>query len=493
MVVRIIALLLCSAGGLANVVSGREPVEPHELPDPQQSVRTAELQSRLHRWRGASVRTQSPSPRASVLESAYWGELVPAPDPDAPIAPVISPASMLQPACEQCHRPAGGCACGAPIEQAVTWELTGFFQLDAGYYNQSDRNKAALGDINDSLGFRRARLAVAGDVSPQTSYILEFDFAQGQPRFVDVWMQFANTSVGNIRIGRYRQPFGMTELTSVRDLPFLERPLAFALSPFRQTGVMFSDSAYDQRVTWAASGYRYLSDNFGNVYADAGGYGLATRLTVLPYTNGPDRLVHLGFNYSYNDPGRDMLQFVSTNEFFMGQNPVLGPGGLSVLPIVAVPPFVNSGVLPAGHTNLFNIEGAVSLGRMVLQSEARWASVQTLQGQSFTYPAAYAHVRYMLTGETIPYQRDSGVFGRVTPQFGRYGAWELAARLSYIDLNGYMPRVFGGRLTNTTLGLNWYVNNNTKFQFNWIYSALDDPAAGDGSASTLAFRGHIDF
>ena len=100
----------------------------------------------------------------------------------------------------------------------------------------------------------------------------------------------------------------------------------------------------------------------------------------------------------------------------------------------------------------------------------------------------------MLTGETIAYDRRSGVFGRVAPVNKRGGAWELAARVSYLDLNGPNAAfAAGGRLTDTTIGLNWYINAHTKFQFNWIYAALDAPVIGDGSASTFAFRGHIDF
>ena len=44
---------------------------------------------------------------------------------------------------------------------------------------------------------------------------------------------------------------------------------------------MLFDTALDERMTWAVSGYRYLSDNFGNVYAATGGYGMASRLTML--------------------------------------------------------------------------------------------------------------------------------------------------------------------------------------------------------------------
>lgn len=405
------------------------------------------------------------------------------------------------PVCPDCFNDQPDCVCGSKwdAQDYVELRLTGFFHLDSGWYGQDTNNRNTLGDIEDGFGFRRARLAAAGKVAERTSFIMEFDFAQAQARFVDVWMQFEETPVGNIRIGRYRQPFGMAELTSIRELPFLERPVTFALAPFRQTGIMFSDTALDERMTWAVSGYRFLSDNFGNVYADTGGYGMATRVTYLPVDCGDQRIVHVGVDYSYNDPGNDLVQFASTNEFFVGQQPALGPGGLSVLPIVAVPPFVNTGAMPTRRTNLLNIEGAVSFGRLVVQSEARWAVVDQTNGVSNTFPGAYVHVRYVLTGETIPYKRKAGVFGRIKPFApvdifcGQWGAWEIAARVSYLDLNGTNLPGPGRRITDTTLGLNWYVNNRTKFQLNWIHSDLSDPTLGDSNADTLALRGQLDF
>lgn len=373
-----------------------------------------------------------------------------------------------------------------------TVKLTGFFQLDTAYFSQDAVNQATLGDINDGLGFRRARLAAAGSVSDDVSYIIEFDIAQSQARFVDVWMQLNKTRFGNVRIGRYRQPFGMAELTSIRELPFLERPLTFAQSPFRQTGVMLFDSTADGTGTWAISGFRFLSDNFGNVFADSGGYGLVTRLTKVAAEWGEDRLFHVGFDYSYANPGRGLVQIVSTNEVFVGQNPNLGPAGLSVLPIDAVPPFVNTGVVPTDAIQFFNFESALAMGRMAIQSEVRWIHLNQAAGGSARLPGAYAQVRYMLTGEKIPYSREGGVFGRVVPsnECGN-GAWEVLARISHLDLND--ATITGRRLTDFTVGCNCYWNKFTKFQFNWIHSRLNDVTLGDSTANAFAFRAQIDF
>lgn len=440
------------------------------------------------------------------MQQLRSGEFVFAQDaPFERIPAVYDAAYSSNEICPGCYQPHTACVCakdpaaGKPASGFPTVKVTGFFHLDAGFYNQDTVNRATLGDIEDGAGFRRARLAATGNVTERTSYMMEFDLAQAQARFVDMWMQFTETPVGNIRIGRYRQPFGMTELTGIREIPFMERPLPFALSPFRQTGVMLFDTALDERMTWAASGYRYLSDNFGNVYSDTGGYGVATRITALPIDYGDSGLLHVGFDYSYNDPGRDLVQFANTDGFFVGQNPNLGPPGIDFLPIVAVPPFVNTGAMPTSQTNLFNVEGAASWGRLLVQSEARWAQVELTDGTINTFPGAYAHARYVLTGETIPYNRQTGSFGRVKPAqpadfwCGYWGAWEVAGRASYIDLNGTGLPGPGRRLTDVTVGLNWYVSEHVKFQFNWIYADLDDPILGDSQAQTYAFRGQLDF
>ncbi len=81
----------------------------------------------------------------------------------------------------------------APKKTYPDMKLTGFFQLDSAYFGQSNESIATLGDIQDGTGFRRARLAATGDINERTSYMAEFDIAQAQARFVDVWGQFNDT------------------------------------------------------------------------------------------------------------------------------------------------------------------------------------------------------------------------------------------------------------------------------------------------------------
>jgi phosphate-selective porin OprO/OprP len=116
---------------------------------------------------------------------------------------------------------------------------------------------------------------------------------------------------------------------------------------------------------------------------------------------------------------------------------------------------------------------------------------------------AYAQLGYFLTGEHRPYDRALGQIDRVKPftNFFRvrsdhgvasgWGAWELATRLSYIDLND--KDVHGGELVDVTAGINWYWNPYTKVVFNYIHAFNNNPTYGWNDTDIFAMRAQMDF
>ena len=137
----------------------------------------------------------------------------------------------------------------------------------------------------------------------------------------------------------------------------------------------------------------------------------------------------------------------------------------------------------------------------------RFNVMNLTSGGTAVFTSFYAQTGYILTGEHRPYNKPKAVLGRVKPTCavgkGGAGAWELAARYSTVNLNS--GGINGGSLQNMTYGLNWYLNDFTKFQFNYINTDLSravgapvgtDPLAAnqiDGHSGIYAVRCQIDF
>ena len=73
------------------------------------------------------------------------------------------------------------------------------------------------------------------------------------------------------------------------------------------------------------------------------------------------------------------------------------------------------------------------------------------------------------------------------------GAWEVAYRYSFLDLNDDVT--IGGYVRDHTIGLNWYLNPYTRLMFNYVNSQTTDypGVEGVGRADIFEMRCQIDF
>ena len=373
-----------------------------------------------------------------------------------------------------------------------TVEWSGFLQLDTGWVGQDETNVATVGDFESSTGLRRVRLRIGGEARENATYVVDLDFAaNGHPSFRDVMLSFHEVPVlQNLHFGYFQQPFGADALTSGRELLFLERPLPFAFDPFRQTGFNSQGTWNEENGTWAVSGFRFPTDEFGVNVGSSGGWAMAARATYLPiYASDGATLVHVGLDHSIGDPGDNVVRYQIQPGFFVTdptQMPVDDP----------VPVFVDTGNIPTETFNLFNAELAGAVGPLLLQSEVRYSVIDQIGGGGLLFGGAYFQMGYVLTGERHTYDREVGIFERVVPtedwQLGRGGgAWELALGWSYIDLND--KNIAGGRLQTLIAGVNWYIGPHARFVINVIRAYLDDPTFGPSQATIAALRTQAEF
>ncbi len=337
--------------------------------------------------------------------------------------------------------------------------------------------KGVVGDLQDGTEFRFARLSISGKMYDNISFKAQYDLAGGDADFADVYIQLNDLPVvGHLRVGQFLEPITMECNTNPYLTTFMECGLPItAFFPGRSTGAMIFNTAHNKRMTWAVGVFKNHTDSYGNDVGD-GDYAYTGRVTYLPWYESQENLLHLGISYSHRTPDDKQQRFRSHPESHIA------------------PFFVDTGVFEAKSVDIIGLEAAWVHGPLSVQAEYMQTLVDAVNRRDASMQGFYIFGSYFLTGEHRPYNRECGLFGRVIPKKnysnkpgGGKGAWELAARYSYLDLDD--GSINGGRLQDFTFGVNWYLNPNTMVSWNYVFADLAD----GGDADIFQMRCQINF
>jgi phosphate-selective porin OprO/OprP len=376
-------------------------------------------------------------------------------------------------------------------------KIGGKFMADAGKINADDTLKNALPGIEDGkegIVFRYLAPYVQGTISDSLEFKFEMDFANIRD-IKDIWVSFKNIPyLGQIKVGHFGQPMSIEDQNSSRDITFMERALpVLAFPPGLDIGVMAINTAFRERMTWAAGVFR-ITGSFSNVgegrnrLTEQLGTSLAARITYLPiYGKEGRELLHLGF--SYNRQFIDVRQADSQTRFSARPETFLADQRI-----------VDTGVFFAEGVEIYNPELAWVSGPLSFQSEYFRTLVHSGEKGNPVFWGWYAQGSYFLTGEHRPYDRQNGYFDRVRPKKdfapgkGQWGAWEAALRYSVLDLSD--QGVQGGKGRDFTVGLNWYLYPTMRVMLNYVYSTVKDranPAIDGGRLNIFQMRVQLAF
>ncbi len=113
-------------------------------------------------------------------------------------------------------------------------------QVDYRYFSESER-------ADNRFDLRRARLSVQGRLGPSTRYRFEYEFQGNEARnLTDGYVEFNPRSQLAVRLGQFKEPFGLEWQTGTGDLFHAERSLAFSLGPGRDVGAMARATLFDE-------------------------------------------------------------------------------------------------------------------------------------------------------------------------------------------------------------------------------------------------------
>lgn len=384
--------------------------------------------------------------------------------------------------------------------------LGGDVQMDSvnwAYADPSIKGPAAAPGARDYFEFRRLRLLAEGTgygvydfrlqmtLEPDTTGDTQIIPAGGgqlnpnTPSVKDAFFTIHEVPwLGRVRIGNFFVPFGLEQVTNDRFGVFLERsiPTQGVFTADRQVGIAAYNTNDAQNVTWTfGTFYDNISDTQKSKIDNNQGVRVSGRVTYLPYYDESSNgryLVHTGAGVLYVDRYNHTVQFRTRPEIHQG------------------PRLVDTGPLDAQTYTSGNIEGAIVMGTVTVQSEAFVTSVDISDKGPATFYGAYAHISWFLTGENRAYER----FGQHGAQFGRtlpinnvfftpggssWGAWEAKARYSFLSLDA----VDKGRIDDMTLGMNWYWSDRTRCMFDYIHTMTSRQATfGSTQSDIIAMR-----
>lgn len=369
-------------------------------------------------------------------------------------------------------------------------KLGGRIQIDWASISADDEVENALGDDFEGFGteFRRARLFMSGMIYKVAEYKAQFDFAGDEVTAKDLYLGLTDLPVmGKVRVGHQKEPFSLEEQTSSKYITFLERALPNVFSPGRNMGIQIMNSALEKKLFWGAGVFWDTEDGADN-FNDFADYNITARVAGTPwYSAGGRRLMHLGLGYShlFRDDVETEFRFRQRPEVHLAQARTVDTGDTNVFDR-----FYDSG-------DLIGAEAAVVFGPLSVQGEYIQAMVDGAN-EDYDFTGAYLYAGYFLTGESRPYK--GGSFSRVKPNNnfdlqGGLGAWEIAVRWSYLDLND--GGIDGGEETNYTVGVNWYLNPALRVMVNYVYGNVEDRTIGgtisDADINSVAGRFAVDF
>ncbi len=383
-------------------------------------------------------------------------------------------------------------------DRSVT--VGGRIMADWSAYTQDLASQGQIGNQANGFEFRRARIFLKGAVSEVVDYKLQFDFADTQSTaagdtlhavtFKDVYFTVKELPIlGHLRVGHLSEPFGLEELTSSKYITFMERALPSACSPERTVGVMAFDHNDRETATWALGAFlTEVSDQPPILRDDRGAGAISGRLTFLPWVDeaAGSGLWHTGVAYSFRTVADRTVRFSTGPEAHLGDS-VVDTGEIT----------------DVAGCHQFGLETALILGPFSIQSEYVQAVAVRDGFADPQFRGAYVYASWFLTGESRQYDRADGSFCRIQPteDFFRVstsggsvctgsGAWEIAYRFSWIDLDD--ADITGGMAGGHTVGLNWYLNANTRLMFNYVHNTAH--AGGTtGHMDVFQTRAQVDF
>ena len=403
----------------------------------------------------------------------------------------------------------------ASADGNFTAQIRGRAQFDVAAYDQdpegpvdTDHRRGSLGnnadsaaeanrarDLNSGANFRRAQIGIEGTFFKDIGYSLVYQFGgsgvEDGGKVQDIYLEYKGIKGWKFRAGAFGPPANMDDAVGSTDTLFMERASSAEIS----RGLAGNEGRYG--VGALGSGDRWTASlvlTGGTVGVAALDEQLAVvgRATGLVYDT-DDTQLHMGGNVTYVfQPADNGVDTANRSPIRLRDRPEIRVDGTRLIDTGNID--VTSALVPG-------VELAMRYKGLVIQAEHFWYQIERripAAGPALPDPdfsGYYVQASYSLTGEARKYNSAAGAFAAPKPkkvvggsgEKGGFGAWEVAARYSVVDLDynagvsgGATPTggIRGGRQETWTAGLNWYLNPVTRLSADYQHIDIDRLSPG---------------
>jgi phosphate-selective porin OprO and OprP len=336
--------------------------------------------------------------------------------------------------------------------------LTGRIHLDYRQNNldiyNTDYNDRDSASVADGFTLRRARLGVKGKFANDFKYEIVGNLP-GTATVDVAFIDYAKFAGAQLRLGKFKQPFGLEQLTSSNNIDFMERSYVDQIAPAKKIGAMIFGEP-KPGLTYALSSYSMNDTELDSKNDKANFAGRAT-LNFAQLTGNKDMVAHVGlsgFDNEYNLATTTTSSNVASSSQRATMLGFRTPGqGLSNTFRMQVGGEVNGNTTNAANISGQNIngnstaqvkshaiglEGIFAYNNVKLQGEYAKAQYKGAFNRTETIGADanvyYGEILWLATGEKYSDAYKAGSFGSIKPKNNfdldnnGWGAWEFGLK-----------------------------------------------------------------
>jgi phosphate-selective porin OprO/OprP len=358
-------------------------------------------------------------------------------------------------------------------DKTAELKLRGLMQFDGRFGVEDDKD-------TDTWLFRRLRPTFEGKIG-DIAWRITPEFANDDADLVDGYIDytlptqsFTGPNPVVFRAGQFKGPVGLERLQSGSAIVFLERAFPTELLPNRDRGLELYTNAFDKRLSFELAATNGTADGRDATNSDFDGEPeINARVFFEPVPGiGFGVAGTHGQKFSENDV---RTASASNAQAFLPR--YRSPAQATIFQY-------NTGAIADGDHTRFTPQAYAYVGPFGVMAEYAESDQQvgfetedlTLDNENFTNKAAQITAVWAITGEPENYK------GFIKP-INSYGAWELAARWSTLEIDdkafdlGFSdPTKNVQKADEWALGVNWTVTQNLKVLTNYTHTSFDGGA-----------------